>query len=84
MMDMEGSTLVLVVEGDVINGADRERATPTIRLGLRDKEGREFHSWTVRPSEPRVRPQDWAAFAARLKNPPENAHTVEIRTVDAN
>ena len=82
-MDVEGDTLVLVIEGDVINYSDRERTSPTIRFGLRDKEGREFYHWTMRLAEPRIRPRDWVAFDTRLERPPEDAHTVEIRTVDS-
>ena len=81
-MDVEGETLVLVIEGDVINAGDRERPSPAIRLALSDKEGRELYHWTVQADQDRVRPGDWSPYRARLESPPRDAYSVEIRTVD--
>ncbi len=81
-MDIEGDTLVLLIEGDVINDGDSERPSPKVRFGLRDKESREFFHWTAQLAQPRIGPRDWLAFETRLERPPEDAYNVEIRTVD--
>lgn len=82
MIDLVKDTPVLVIEGDVINSSKIERPSPTVRFGLRDTTGREFHYWTVKLSQPLIGPGDWAPFETRLERPPEEARTVEIQTID--
>ena len=81
-MDVEGGRLVVKIDGDVFNVSDSERASPTIRLAVRDKERELFH-WTVRPDLARIKPGDYAPFSASVEEPPEDMHSVEISTVDA-
>lgn len=80
-MDVEGGRLVVKIDGDVFNVSDSERASPTIRLAVRDKERELFH-WTVRPDLPRIKPGDYAPFSARVEEPPEDMHSVEISPID--
>lgn len=81
-MDVENGVVVLVIEGDVFNIGDRERAAPKIRLAVRDKNCREIYDWTVQPDEARIRPGDWSAYKARLESPIEDVYSVEVRTLD--
>ena len=82
-MDVEGGRLVVKIEGDVFNVSDSERASPTIRLAVRDETGRELYHWTVLPDLARIKPGDYAPFSARVEEPPEDMHSVAISTVDA-
>jgi hypothetical protein len=51
-------------------------------LAVRDETGREMYHWTVLADLPRIKPADYAPFSARLEQPPEGVHSVEISTVD--
>jgi len=81
MNEVKGKT-VLVIEGDVINSSDKERAAPKVRLGIRDDEGTEIFHWTVLTDEPRIKPREWVAFNAKLESPPMDMATLEIQTVE--
>lgn len=81
-MEVENGTLVLVIEGDVINATDQDRASPTLRFALRDTARREISSWTLELAEPRIKAGDWLAFATRVEHPPESAVNVEIKALD--
>jgi hypothetical protein len=81
-LEVEKGVVVLVVEGDVFNSGDRERAAPKIRLAVRDQNHREIYYWTVQPDGARIRPGDWSPYKARLENPMEGVDDVEVRTLD--
>jgi len=81
-MDEDRGVPVLVIEGDVINSSDKERAAPQVRFGVLDEAGREIYHWTVAPTQPRVRPRDWVAFEAKLESPPLDMVGLEIQTVE--
>ena len=81
-MDVEKGVEVLVIEGDVINISDKDRATPKIRLGLRDKDGREFFHWTVLADEAKIAAREYVPFAARLEKPPADMALLEIQTIE--
>jgi hypothetical protein len=59
----------LKIEGDVFNVSDSERASPTIRLAVRDETGRELFHWTVLADPARIKPGDYApsALASRSR-----------------
>lgn len=81
-LEVERGVVVLVIEDDVFNSGDREHAAPQIRLAVRDEARREIFHWTVLPDQARIRPGDWSPYKARVESPPEDAYSVEIRTLD--
>lgn len=73
----EGPTPVLVVRGSVRNiGAD-ERASPPLRLALRNGKGEEIYSWVVKLDAPSLGPGGSSPFTAVLDNPPSQAVDLE-------
>lgn len=82
-MDVEGDAVVLVIAGDVYNISDQERPSPALRLGLSDANGREIYHITTRADRARIPAHDWASFETRIKEPPGDARSVEIRTQEA-
>jgi hypothetical protein len=83
MMDVANGVSVLVVEGDVFNTSDSERASPKVRLAVLDGRGTEMLAWTVATDFDRIKPGDYSPFSARLESPPEDMRTVVINTVEA-
>lgn len=83
MMDVANGVNVLVVEGDVFNTSDSERASPKIRLAVLDGRGTEMFAWTVATDFDRIKPGDYSPFSARLESPSEDMRTVVISTVEA-
>jgi hypothetical protein len=81
-IELDQGKKFLVIEGDVINDSDRERTAPTIRLGVRDGEGRELYHWTAKPDDERIKAKDWSPFTTRVEAPPEDARQVEISTIE--
>lgn len=77
-----GKVTTLIVEGDVINDAKDERATPAVRVTLFDAAGREIFHWSVAPAEPRLKPREWSAFEAKLENPPAGIVSLELAAVE--
>lgn len=78
-----GSKTTLIIEGDIINDGKDERATPKVRVTLRDAAGNDLSSLTAAPAEPRLKPREYSAFEARLENPPPGTVTVELGVADA-
>jgi hypothetical protein len=83
MMDVSNGVHVLVVEGDVFNTSDSERASPKVRLAVLDGRGTEMFGWTVAADLERIKPGDYSSFSARLESPPDDVRTVVVSTVEA-
>ncbi len=82
MMDVSNGVSVLVIEGDVFNTSDSERASPNIRLAVLDGRGTEMFAWTVATDLDRIKPGDYSPFSARSESPPEDVRTVVVSTVE--
>lgn len=83
MMDVSNGVNVLVVEGDVFNASDSERASPKVRLAVLDGRGSEMFAWTVATDLDRIKPGDYSPFSARLESPPDDVRSVVVSTVEA-
>lgn len=80
--EVAGNVTTLIVEGDIINDTKDERATPGVRIGLRDAAGRELFHWTVAPVERRLKPREYSAFDAKLEGPPAGVVSLELAIAD--
>lgn len=81
--EVAGARTTLIIEGDIISDAKDERATPKIRVTLRDAGGKDLSSLAVAPAESRLKPREYAAFEARIENPPAGTVSVELGVADA-
>ena len=76
---VEGGVPILVIRGEIYNGAEEERAIPPIRIGLMDAANVELHYWTFASEQSALRADDWTEFETRLIDPPEGASQLRIR-----
>jgi predicted Zn finger-like uncharacterized protein len=74
-----GGVPVLVVSGKVANISKETLAVPRLRLVLRDGDKHELYHWTVILERKELKPGDFTRFSTTLKNPPLEAHDVQIR-----
>jgi len=75
---MDGQRM-LAVKGVVVNVSGGDRKVPSLRFGLRDKDGREVYHWTTTAGTRPLRTGEITNFVTRVASPPENGEKLEIR-----
>lgn len=70
---------IIEIKGELINETDSELAAPSVRIAVRDKNGRELHHWFVRPDLDVVGPRGKSPFSARLESPPAGSFDLEFK-----
>ena len=73
---------VLVVEGNIVNGARTVADVPRLKFIVRNATGQEIYSWTAVPSRTLLPPGEAVSFRTELASPPPDAHDVLLRFVD--
>lgn len=72
-------TMVLVIEGTIVNLTPRALDVPRLRFGLRNGAGHEVYAWTALPSKATLGSGDGLAFRTRLASPPADGRDVIVR-----
>jgi predicted Zn finger-like uncharacterized protein len=72
---------ILVVEGNVFNGARKTVEVPRLKFAVRNAARQEIYSWTAVPSRASLLPGEALAFRSRLASPPADAHDLVLRFV---
>ncbi|SCM78152.1 putative Zinc finger/thioredoxin [uncultured Pleomorphomonas sp.] len=80
--EMDGSTPVLVVEGDVINLDSESKGLPAVRVTLKSSTGRDVYAWNYTLPQRNIDQMGKVHFKTRLLAPPEASVTVEVRFTD--
>ncbi len=78
-LDYANSIPIIVIKGELINVTDSQLSAPSIRIAVRDKQGKELHNWVVRPDKDSVGPRGKSPFSARLESPPAESYDLEFR-----
>ncbi len=74
----EGGVAVLVVEGEVVNVSDQNRAVPPIRITLLDGGGRRLQQELFRAQAAELKAGSKTSFSGRLVNPAEQARNFSV------
>jgi hypothetical protein len=69
---------VLVIRGIIVNGIEKPKSVPMIRVSLYDADDNEIQFVVVAPSEKDIDPGKRSSFEARLKQPSALARRVEV------
>lgn len=80
--EMDGSTPVLLVEGDIINLDSESKSLPAVRVTLKSSTGRDVYAWNYTLPQLNIDQMGKAHFKTRLLAPPEASVTVEVRFTD--
>jgi hypothetical protein len=70
---------VLVVTGSIVNRSAHELSVPLVRVALFDADKHELYHWTFVPGVSTLKSGAATRFRARLSNPPDGMHDLEIR-----
>jgi predicted Zn finger-like uncharacterized protein len=70
---------ILVVEGNVVNGAHKIVEVPRLKFVVRNAARQEIYSWTAVLSRASLSPGEALAFHSRLASPPADAHDLVLR-----
>jgi len=73
---------ILVVEGNVFNGAHKTVEVPRLKFVVRNAARQEIYSWTAVPSRTSLSPGEALAFRSRLVTPPADVHDLVLRFVN--
>ena len=73
---------VLVVQGNIINGARTVVDVPRLKFIVRDASRQGIYSWTAVPSRTSLPPGEAVSFRTELASPPPGTHDVLLRFVD--
>jgi len=73
---------ILVVEGNIVNGAGKIVDVPRLRFAVRNAAREEIYSWTAVPPRALLSPGEAVGFRTRLASPPPDAHDVLVRFVN--
>lgn len=74
----DGTTPVLTVTGKAVNRGDTERATPKIRVSLRDEAETEVGVWTDSLPAPAIGPGETIEFTTRIVAPPVDTFRLAV------
>ncbi len=74
---------VLVVEGTIVSTSRHAVEVPRLRFSLRNAAGHEIYSWTAQAGRSVLGPGESLPFRSRLSSPPEDAHDVLVRFLNA-
>lgn len=80
--EMDGSTPVLVVEGDITNLDSVSKSLPAVRVTLISSTGRDVYAWNHTLPQLNIDQAGKIHFKTRLLAPPEAATTAEVRFTD--
>ena len=80
--EMDGSTPVLLVEGDIINLDSESKSLPAVRVTLKSSTGRDVYAWNYALPQLNIDQMGKVHFKTRLLAPPEASVTVEVRFTD--
>lgn len=80
--EMDGSTPVLVVDGDIVNLGNESKSLPAVRVTLKSSTGRDVYAWNYTLPQLNIDQMGKAHFKTRLLAPPEASVTVEVRFTD--
>ncbi len=78
-LDVANTIPIVVIKGELVNETDSELQSPSVRIAVRNKLGKELHHWIVRPDIDVVGPRGKAPFSARLESPPSDSYDLEFR-----
>lgn len=74
----EGTVQLLVVTGDVVNGASAARIIPPLRGALLASDNREVQNWTFAAKAEKVEPGQRVKFETTLRSPAAEATDVKV------
>jgi predicted Zn finger-like uncharacterized protein len=77
--EVQDGVTVLVVEGSIVNVADKTVAVPQLRLSVRNGGRNEIYAWTTQPTRAVLGPAETLPFRSRLASPPGEARDVLVR-----
>jgi hypothetical protein len=77
--ETEEGVPVMVVEGNIINVANRTVEVPRLRFALRNPAGVEVYAWTALAAKPALAAAEVLPFRSRLASPPGDTHDVVVR-----
>jgi predicted Zn finger-like uncharacterized protein len=77
--EMQDSTPVLVIEGEIVNPTRYTRDLPRLRLGVEASDGRELYTWTALLPRETLLGRESFTFRSRLASPPDGAESVTVR-----
>jgi predicted Zn finger-like uncharacterized protein len=80
-MEQHEGVPILVVEGNIVNGAHKVVDVPRLKFIVRNAARQEIYSWTAVPSRTSLPPGEVVAFRTRLASPPPDAHDLILRFV---
>lgn len=80
--EMDGSTPVLLVEGDILNLDSESKGLPAVRVTLKSSTGRDVYAWNYALPQLSIDQMGKVHFKTRLLAPPEASVTVEVRFTD--
>lgn len=80
--EMDGSTPVLVVDGDIVNLDGESKSLPAVRVTLKSSTGRDVYAWNYSLPQLNIDQMGKVHFKTRLLAPPEASVTVEVRFTD--
>ena len=70
---------VLVVDGDLVNVADRKVDVPRLHFALIGADGRQVYVWSAQADRANLQPGETLNFRRRLAAPPSDAKNVSVR-----
>ena len=73
---------ILVVEGNIFNGARKTEDVPRLKFVVRNAARQEIYSWTAVPSRASLPSGEAVAFRTRFASPPPDAHDIILRFVN--
>lgn len=77
--EMQDGVPVLLVQGTIVNVANRPVEVPRLRFALRNAAGLEVYAWTALPPSPTVSAGETLPFRSRLASPPGDARDMVVR-----
>lgn len=70
---------ILIVEGLIVNTANKPTEVPRLRFSARNGTGQEVYTWTALPRRSLLPPGEHVEFQSRLAAPPADATDVMVR-----
>ena len=70
---------VWVLEGSIVNVANRPVEVPRLRLAAHNEARHEIYAWTMQPPRSVLGPGDTLPFRSRLASPPLDARELQVR-----
>jgi predicted Zn finger-like uncharacterized protein len=70
---------VLIIEGVILDELTRPLEIPRLRFVVRDAKGTAVYAWNTAPEQAVIQPGERVAFRSRLAQPPEDAHSIDVR-----